>query len=61
MLHTRPLIGVMLLNGGPPSATSGDLIGGQRRGRVAYSAEVRDVPDNAREATLWLPFRSTNE
>jgi transglutaminase-like putative cysteine protease len=32
-----------------------------RRVRFTYSAELRDVPADAREATLWLPFPPNNE
>ena len=38
-----------------------DAVPHVRRVRFTYSAEVRDVAADAREATLWLPFPPTNE
>jgi hypothetical protein len=32
-----------------------------RRVRLTYSAEVRDIPADAREATLWVPFPPSND
>jgi transglutaminase-like putative cysteine protease len=32
-----------------------------RHVRFTYSAEVRDIPADAKEATLWIPFPPSNE
>ena len=40
----------------PLAVQADDVAPRTRRVRFTYSAELRDVPADAREATLWLPF-----
>src|SRR5262245_45470371 len=42
-------------------AQAGDAAPRSRRVRFTYAAEVHDLPAEAREARLWLPFPPSNE
>ncbi len=44
-----------------PAAAAEDRPSKTRRVRLRYAAEVRDVPQDAKDVKLWLPFPPNNE
>jgi transglutaminase-like putative cysteine protease len=44
-----------------PNALADDAAPKTRRVRLSYAAEVRDVPQDAKEVKLWLPFPPSND
>ena len=44
-----------------PALQADDVALRTRHVRFTYSAEVRDVPTGAKEATLWIPFPPSND
>src|SRR5580765_2384909 len=44
-----------------PHVHGDDSTAQTRRVRLRYAAEIRDLPEDAREARLWLPFPPHND
>ncbi len=61
MSRLRSLIFLASACAVPLTVQADDAAPRTRRVRFTYSAEVRDVPPDAREATLWVPFPPNNE
>jgi transglutaminase-like putative cysteine protease len=61
MIRLEGMLCVLLLCGLPGALCAEDAPARTRLVRFTYSAEVHDVPEGARDVTLWLPFPPNNE